>query len=60
MNHATKPELRGQNNPDWKILVLQVELGECANEWRGFNLFNYKGVAAWRRQRLNITVKKSS
>ena len=30
------PELRGQNNLDWKILALQVELGECANEWRGF------------------------
>ncbi|GLY11386.1 dUTP diphosphatase [Pseudobacillus badius] len=30
------PELRGQNNLDWKVLALQVELGECANEWRGF------------------------
>ncbi|TKI65584.1 hypothetical protein FC756_16170 [Lysinibacillus mangiferihumi] len=30
------PELRGQNNLDWKLLALQVELGECANEWRGF------------------------
>ncbi len=30
------PELRGQNNIDWKLLALQVELGECANEWRGF------------------------
>ncbi|MFJ7971289.1 dUTP diphosphatase [Psychrobacillus sp. NPDC096389] len=30
------PELRGQENLDWKILALQVELGECANEWRGF------------------------
>ncbi|WP_419962168.1 dUTP diphosphatase [Psychrobacillus sp. BM2] len=30
------PELVGQNNIDWKILALQVELGECANEWRGF------------------------
>lgn len=29
-------ELVGQNNLDWKILALQVELGECANEWRGF------------------------
>ncbi|MFJ3386302.1 dUTP diphosphatase [Lysinibacillus sp. NPDC086135] len=29
-------ELRGQNNLDWKLLALQVELGECANEWRGF------------------------
>lgn len=30
------PELVGQNNLDWKVLALQVELGECANEWRGF------------------------
>lgn len=30
------PELRGQNNLDWKLLALQVELGKCANEWRGF------------------------
>ncbi|MFS0817100.1 dUTP diphosphatase [Lysinibacillus sp. 1P01SD] len=30
------PELLGQNNLDWKLLALQVELGECANEWRGF------------------------
>ena len=30
------PELRGQDNLDWKILALQVELAECANEWRGF------------------------
>ncbi|QCR33150.1 dUTP diphosphatase [Lysinibacillus sp. SGAir0095] len=31
------PEI-GQNesNLDWKLLALQVELGECANEWRGF------------------------
>ncbi|MGG4288353.1 dUTP diphosphatase [Priestia megaterium] len=30
------PELKGQDNLDWKVLALQVELGECANEWRGF------------------------
>lgn len=30
------PELREQNNLDWKLLALLVELGECANEWRGF------------------------
>lgn len=30
------PELKDQDNLDWKILALQVELGECANEWRGF------------------------
>lgn len=30
------PEIKDKNNLDWKILALQVELGECANEWRGF------------------------
>jgi dimeric dUTPase (all-alpha-NTP-PPase superfamily) len=30
------PELKGQNNLDWKVLALLVELGECTNEWRGF------------------------
>lgn len=30
------PELREQENLSWKILALQVELAECANEWRGF------------------------
>ncbi|MGC3792021.1 dUTP diphosphatase [Priestia aryabhattai] len=30
------PELKGQDNVEWKVLALQVELGECANEWRGF------------------------
>ena len=34
--YTKHPELRGQDNLDWKILALQVELGECANEWRGF------------------------
>ena len=30
-------ELReNESNLDWKLLALQVELGECANEWRGF------------------------
>lgn len=30
------PELKGQDNLSWKVLSFQVELGECANEWRGF------------------------
>jgi len=30
------PELKEQDNLPWKLLALQVELGECANEWRGF------------------------
>jgi dimeric dUTPase (all-alpha-NTP-PPase superfamily) len=28
--------LEGKDNLAWKILALQVETGECANEWRGF------------------------
>lgn len=34
--YTKHPELRGQDNLDWKILALQTELSECANEWRGF------------------------
>ncbi|MEK4425895.1 dUTP diphosphatase [Solibacillus sp. FSL K6-1523] len=34
--YTKHPELRGQDNLDWKLLALQVELAECANEWRGF------------------------
>jgi len=34
------PELKNQSNLDWKILALQVELGECANEWRGFKVWS--------------------
>jgi dimeric dUTPase (all-alpha-NTP-PPase superfamily) len=30
------PELKGQDNLEWKTLALLVEVGECANEWRGF------------------------
>lgn len=35
------PELRGQDNLPWKVLALQVELGECANEWRGFKKWSH-------------------
>lgn len=34
--YENHPELEDQDNLDWKGLALQVELGECANEWRGF------------------------
>lgn len=35
------PELHeNESNLDWKLLALQVELGECANEWRGFKWSN--------------------
>ncbi|WP_446935906.1 dUTP diphosphatase [Lysinibacillus fusiformis] len=44
------PELRGQNNLDWKLLALQVELGECANEWRGFK--------KWSKDQKPRTVKR--
>lgn len=35
------PELKEQNNLEWKILALQVEIGECANEWRGFKKWSH-------------------
>lgn len=34
--------LEGQNLLDKKILALQVELGELANEWRGFKFWSNK------------------
>ncbi|WP_342505657.1 dUTP diphosphatase [Sporosarcina sp. FSL K6-2383] len=38
--HERFPELDGQNNMDWKILALLTEIGECANEWRGFKMWS--------------------
>jgi len=39
--HIVKEKgLEGQNLLDEKILALQVELGECANEWRGFKFWS--------------------
>lgn len=38
------PELKGQDNLAWKVLALQVELGECANEWRGFKKWSHDQV----------------
>ena len=32
--------LEGQDLLPQKILALQVELGECANEWRGFKFWS--------------------
>ncbi|MEJ3717080.1 dUTP diphosphatase [Paenibacillus polymyxa] len=32
--------LEGQDLPPQKLLALQVELGECANEWRGFKYWS--------------------
>lgn len=44
------PELyENESNLDWKLLALQVELGECANEWRGFK--------KWSKNQNPITVK---
>lgn len=34
--------LQGQDLLPQKILALQVELGECANEWRGFKFWSKK------------------
>lgn len=35
------PELKEQDNLPWKSLALIVELGECANEWRGFKKWSH-------------------
>ena len=34
------PEIAELENNDWKFLALQVELGELANEWRGFKVWS--------------------
>ncbi|WP_281659108.1 dUTP diphosphatase [Halobacillus sp. Cin3] len=39
--HIVKEKgLEGQDLLPWKILALQVELGELANEWRGFKFWS--------------------
>ncbi|MEK3909651.1 dUTP diphosphatase [Oceanobacillus sp. FSL W7-1309] len=39
--HIVKEKgLEGQDLLDMKMLSLQVELGECANEWRGFKFWS--------------------
>ncbi|WP_342443764.1 dUTP diphosphatase [Lysinibacillus sp. FSL K6-0075] len=35
-HHAGASKVERAEHLDWKLLALQVELGECANEWRGF------------------------
>lgn len=55
----THPELKGQNNLDWKILALQVELGECANEWRGFKKWSTnQKPRTWKRENCPDCFKK--
>lgn len=34
------PRVEGEDRLGKKILALQVELGECANEWRGFKFWS--------------------
>lgn len=34
------PHLKDQNNLDWLVLALQVELGELANEHKGFKMWS--------------------
>lgn len=34
------PTLPGENRLEKKVLALLVELGECANEWRGFKFWS--------------------
>lgn len=53
------PELRGQNNLDWKLLALQVELGECANEWRGFKKWSNDQEPRTRKYLTNYTEQDS-
>ncbi|PAE17268.1 hypothetical protein CHH91_04480 [Virgibacillus sp. 7505] len=36
------PVQEGEDRLSKKILALQVELGECANEWRGFKFWSLK------------------
>lgn len=36
--HPPKP---GEDRLEKKILALQVELGECANKWRGFKYWSH-------------------
>ncbi|MBM7607553.1 dimeric dUTPase (all-alpha-NTP-PPase superfamily) [Lysinibacillus composti] len=45
--HITKehPEQNDENRLSKKVLALQVELGECANEWRGFKFWSNDQVA---------------
>ncbi len=38
------PELVGERNTPWKTLALQVELAECANEWRGFKKWSTRQI----------------
>lgn len=37
---AHHPALEGENRLEKKVLALLVELGECANEWRGFKFWS--------------------
>ena len=46
-------ELKGQDNLEWKVLALQVELGECANEWRGFKKWSND-----RKPRTKVVIKE--
>lgn len=40
--HPTQP---GENRLEKKVLALLVELGECANEWRGFKFWSNRQTA---------------
>src|SRR5690625_5238764 len=42
--------LEGQDLLDKKILALQVELGELANEWRGFKFWSENLVPTLKRK----------
>lgn len=54
------PELReNESNLDWKLLALQVELGECANEWRGFKKWSNDQEPRTRKYLTNYTEQDS-
>ncbi len=49
----------GENRLAKKILALQVELGECANEWRGFKFWSTDQEPRTRKYLTNYTEQDS-
>lgn len=47
------PVQEGENRLAKKILALQVELGECANEWRGFKFWSEE-----QEPRMKVVIKE--
>lgn len=53
------PEQENENRLEKKILALQVELGECANEWRGFKFWSTDQEPRTRKYLTNYTEQDS-